>query len=101
MACQWKMFPILEEPHQAQQSSRGLDLAEQISNDEWQHQNMQFHEHENIHQFKFLGDGVPCKNATPPAVSLLVSVSGAKSGFAKVDDKGEADPHGYAVMRTR
>jgi len=41
---------------------------------------------------------VPCKNTTPPAVSLVVAVTGAKAGFVSVQN-GSADLHGYSVMR--
>lgn len=59
--------PIIEEPHEEAQSLPGLAMVGKAALDEWQRQNYQVHENENIHHFNFLGDGVPCKNATPPA----------------------------------
>ena len=89
---------VAEESDQEENSSMGMEMAEQAANDEWQRQNMEYRMKEDIHHFNFLGDGVPYKNATPPAVSLLVVVTGAKAVFA--DNDGSSDPFRYAVMRS-
>ncbi|ERF70541.1 hypothetical protein EPUS_07962 [Endocarpon pusillum Z07020] len=88
----------LEKPH----INRGMRCALQAAQTEWERQSSQFHKNKNIHHFNFLGEGVTHKTTTPPAVSLLVAVTGAKSGF--VSQWGERgteipDPHGFAVMR--
>lgn len=75
----------------------GVAIAEQYANDEWQRQNMLVHNYEAIHHFNYLGEGTPCKNATPPAVSLFVIITGAKTGLADAD--GPYDLHDDAVMR--
>lgn len=83
---------------QQSQNSQNLEMATEAANNEWRRQHVNFHDDKKIHHFNFLGDGVACKNATPPAVSLLVAVSGAKAGF--IDREGFVDIHGYAVMRS-
>lgn len=87
-----------QESDQEAQSSSGVEMAEQAANDEWQRQHMTFHNNKEIHHFNYLGHGVAGKNATPPALSLLVAVTGAKAGFF-YETEGPPDPYGYAVMR--
>jgi hypothetical protein len=84
---------------QEEQHFQGLAQAEQLANDEWQRQNFTFRKNEDIHHFNFLGDGMPCKNATPPAVSLLVAVRGMKPGIVKMHKESMTIPSGYAVMQ--
>jgi hypothetical protein len=72
--------------------------AVQAANDEWQRQNYLMQENQNIHHFNLLGEGVLCKNATPPAVSLFVSIYGAKAGFV-TDKTATISTYGHAIMK--
>jgi hypothetical protein len=93
-----KEKPNLEESHAKIQSKSGLEIAKEAADTEWQRRSDVVARYLQIHHFNYLGDGVPCKNATPPAVSLVVAVTGAKAGFVSVQN-GSADLHGYCVMR--
>ena len=94
-----------QESSQEEEITPGVAMTQQAADDEWQRQFMKFKENGNIHHFNFLGDGMPYKNATPPAVSLFAAVRGAKTGLMEmpVDKNKETSdisiPPGYALMR--
>lgn len=81
------------------QGSENWQLAEIAAEIERQRQNIEFCEDRGIHHFNYLGNGVRCKSATPPAISLLVAVAGAKASFI-LDGLEPLNLHGYAVMRS-
>ncbi|KAF7513045.1 hypothetical protein GJ744_011311 [Endocarpon pusillum] len=91
-----------QEPLEKPKIDPGMRWAIQAAQTEWERQSSRFLENKKIHHFNFLGEGVTHKTTTPPAVSLLVAVTGAKAGFASQWGSSETeipDPHGYAMMR--
>ena len=93
---------ITQEPLEKPQINPGMKWAIQAAQNEWERQSSQVHKNKKIHHFNFLGEGVTHKTTTPPAVSLLVAMTGAKAGFVSQWGHRETeipDPHGYAVMR--